>query len=120
MSNDPKMPIRHLIAVHKLLSIGIVRNFGFQREFFLIRKDMSPESLEILVESFVATLNDIIKDLFEALPLQISDGIARYNDFVRSPAFKQMNVSDKGLIYQKLSYLNDIYKLKVYSWNGGN
>ena len=81
---------------------------------------MEPSSLELLVQTFVSTLQTIRNGLFKVHPVTISEGISRYNDLVRTSAFKNMAVKDKSHIYSKLSYLNNIYKLRAYSWNGGD
>ena len=119
MSRDNEESINNLLMIHKLLSIGVTANFGSQQEFFLIRKDMNPDSLKILVEEFVKVLKNLRNDLFKVVPVSIVDGIAKYNDLVRTAVFKTMAVDEKANIYSKLSYLNDIFKLRCYSWNGG-
>jgi hypothetical protein len=119
MARDTGEPIHNLLMVHKLLSIGITANFGSNREIFLLREDMNPSSLEKLVMKFVATLKDLRNELFKVVPEEISNGIAKYNEVIRSSKFKIMNVDEKTQIYRKLTYLNEIFKLRIYSWNGG-
>ena len=109
-----------LFLVHKLLSIGITSNFGTETEFFLLRKDMQPESLKILVADFVSVLQGLRNELFKVVPVQISDGLSKYIEIVDTAEFKRLDVHEKSHIYKKISYLREIFKLKCYSWNGGN
>jgi predicted HAD superfamily hydrolase len=80
---------------------------------------MTPQSLKTIIEDFIVTLKFTRNELFRIIPLTITEGISKYNDLVRTSEFKNMPVEKKTHIYAKLTYLNEIFKLKVYSWNGG-
>ena len=104
------------MMLHKLASIGIVKNFGNQREWFKYRRDMSPESLRFLVEEFVKTLENVREEMISRLPKSVIDGYNKYLNLSRSSESQSPEI--KKMIGNKRRFLADMLALPIYSWNG--
>lgn len=112
-------PVTHqrtIVSLHKLATIGIVKNFGKSKQWFGYRRDMSPESLQELVEDFVQTLEAAQREMESLIPQSICDGLKFYhekrkNNENESEEFKKM-------FHAKLTFLESLMVLPTYSWNG--
>ena len=63
--------IVNLENIHRLATIGISTNFGEDRDFFLWREDMTPQSLKDLIKKFVDQLEFLRMKMAESLPESI-------------------------------------------------
>ena len=107
------------LTLHKLATIGFVQSFGEgKREYFFYRRDMSKESLKKMVEEFVDQMEQSQKEMAKLLPESIEAGLESYSKMVNQKDFKKLAPDVKAPVYRKLSYLRNILKLPVYSWNG--
>ena len=107
------------LTLHKLATIGFVQSFGNgKREFFFYRRDMSKKSLKNMVEEFVDQMEKSQKEMVKLLPESIEAGMESYSKMVSQKEFKKLPLEVKAVAYRKLSYLRDILRLPVYSWNG--
>lgn len=107
------------LSLHKLATIGFVQSFGGgKREYFFYRRDMSKESLKKMVEEFVDRMEQSQIEMTKLLPESIEAGVESYSKIVNQKDFKKLAPDVKAPVYRKLSYLRNILKLPVYSWNG--
>ena len=107
------------LTLHKLATIAFVQSFGNgRREYFFYRRDMSKKSLKNMVEEFVDQMQQSQKEMMKLLPNSIEAGIESYSKMVNQKEFKKLPPEVKAAAYRKLSYLRNISRLPVYSWNG--
>ena len=107
------------LTLHKLATIGFVQSFGDgKREYFFYRRDMSKISLKKMVEEFVDQMEQSQKEMAKLLPKSIEAGMESYSKMVNQREFKKLAPDVKSVAYRKLSYLRNILRLPVYSWNG--
>lgn len=106
------------ILVHKLATIGIVQSFGpvGRREHFFSRLDMSPKSLQQVVEKFCEQLKKSQQEMIKELPQSIVEGWKKYSAFCSSPEYKKLSPEAKGSASKKLQLLRKILTMPVYSW----
>ena len=79
---------------------------------------MSKESLKKMVEEFVDRMEQSQKEMIKLLPKSIEAGVEAYSKMVNQKDFKKLAPDVKAPVYRKLSYLRNMLKLPVYSWNG--
>ena len=106
------------ILIHKLATIGVVRSFGpvGRREHFFSRLDMSPTSLQQVVEKFCDQLKKSQQEMVKELPPSVVEGWKKYSAFVSSPDYKKLSPEAKGAASKKLQLLRKILTMPVYSW----
>ena len=107
------------ISLHKLATIGFVQSFGNgKREYFFYRRDMSENSLKLMVEDFVERMEKAREEMVKLLPESIVLGYDAYNEKFSQKEFKSLPPNVKAVAYKKHTYLRKILTLPVYSWNG--
>ena len=70
------------------------------------------------MERFAITLIQYQLEMLEFLPRTVIDGLKKYKEMKDRNEFKNFTPEKKTLFFQKLEILEDMAKLKVYSWNG--
>ena len=111
------LDIRHNTdTLHKLASIGFVKSFGKNREWFSYRRDMTGESLKFLVNNFVGIVKEARQEMTKKLPKSISDGYKKYAELRKGS--KNLSPEQSKLVHEKFKILENMLSLPIYSWNG--
>ena len=103
-------------GVHRLVSIAIKSSFG--SEAFIVRKNMTPDSLRPMLENFRLFLVNLREEMLDELPDSVIKGLKKYQEIVWDESFKSLPVAEQTACRAKLRYLTDCLKLRIYSWNG--
>ena len=102
---------------HNVVTIACCTS-EFKRQAFR-RENMDYTSGLELVIRFVNYLNHERKELVKKVPECIKRGIHFYNHILHDPEVSEkFTVSELASFREKLRYLQDFLKLKVYAWNG--
>ena len=117
LMSPSKRPNAEGVFVHKLATVALVWNFGKEEEAFFYRRDMTPASLETLIEEFWEKLTELHKKMLNSLPQSINDGYTSYLKFVKSDEFKGLTPNQKAFVNAKIKVLRKIRQLRVYAWN---
>lgn len=104
--------------VHRLVSIAVKSSFGDNSEFYIERNSMDPQELKPMMEKFRAHLTDQREEMLNYIPDSVIRGQKEYQDLRSSENFKFLSVAQQNKIKDKLRYLNDCLKLRIFSWNG--
>ena len=106
-----------IMSLHKLATIGIVKSFGEEREWFGYRRDMTPSSLKFLVADFVRVLEEFQTEMVSRLPQSVVDGFKAYKEKRKSMP-KNEPLESKRFFMKKFNFLQQLMTLPAYSWNG--
>ena len=104
------------MSLHKLASIGLVKSFGTDTEWFGYRRDMSTSSLKFLIQEFVEKIERAQTEMVSFLPDSIKKGLEQYRKMRKDT--KGLSFETKKLLLKKLLFLEKMMSLPVYSWNG--
>lgn len=105
------------VSLHKLATIGMVKSFGQEREWFGYRRDMTPGSLKCLIEDFIEKLQDAQKEMVSLLPKSVIDGFELYKEKKKN-GLQDATPDAKEFFTPKYRFLENLMQLPVYSWNG--
>ena len=105
-----------LISLHKLATIGLVKSFGDNTEWFGYRRDMTTSSLKFLIQEFVEKLEAAQTEMVSRFPESIKKGFELYSKMRKNT--KGLSFETKKLVLKKFYFLEKMMSLPVYSWNG--
>jgi len=102
---------------HNLATIACVTSEDEKIVFHRASMDYS-DGLALVIR-FLNYLNSERKKMVSKVPECITSGISFYNRIMEDPeTVKNFSVGEIAKIREKLRYLQDFEKLKVYAWNG--
>ena len=107
-----------ILHQHKIASIAIKSNGVRGEEHFLLRKDMSPESLADLMEEFNNKLVSMRLKMLDdpAIPSSITDGFRSYADKIANKqVFEKRPVTEQTNIRKKYAFIRDLLDLLGYT-----
>ena len=104
------------MSLHKLASVGLVKSFGTEIEWFGYRRDMTTSSLKFLIQEFVEKIEQAQTEMVSLLPESIKKGLEHYQKMRKDTT--GLSFETKKLLLKKLNFLEKMMSLPVYSWNG--
>ena len=111
--NQPK-------KVYRLVSIALKSSFGDEEEsnIYIERENMDPFELKTMMQKLLSSLTFLREDMLNYIPESVIKGQKEYQKLVSDKEFKKLPVEEQRIGREKLRYLNDCLKLRIYSWNG--
>lgn len=110
----------HNRRIHVPISIAVSRNFGFEREFVLIRNNMQPEGLKTLISDFCDLLEKSYEEFIRSFSFEFWKNRKKVKNqvaLIRSEKSK-LNVEDRATVFKIWDQFSRILKLKIFAFRG--